>query len=72
MLELDISLSDYVIHSLKASLWAFFSTKTFYDSALKVMNLGDNTDTVEAIYDGVAGAFYGLEAIQEEWLNTLH
>ena len=72
MSEIDISSSGYVVHSLEASLWAFFTTETFYDGALKVVNLGNDADTVGAIYGGLVGAFYGVEAIPEEWVNTLH
>lgn len=44
--DTDISSSGYVVHSLEASLWAFFTTGTFRDGALKVVNLGDDADTV--------------------------
>lgn len=42
----NISSSGYVIHTLEASLWAFFTTDTFIEGALKVVNLGDDSDTV--------------------------
>ena len=54
MSEIDISSSGYVIHNLEASLWEFFSSETFYDGAPKVVNLGDDADTVGVIYGGVA------------------
>ena len=69
--ETDISSSGYVVHSLEASLWAFFTTDTFREGALKVVNLGDDADTVGAIYGGLAGAFYGIENVPDEWLNKL-
>ncbi|KAL8677999.1 MAG: hypothetical protein Q9186_005629 [Xanthomendoza sp. 1 TL-2023] len=69
--EKQISSSGYVVHSLEASLWAFFTTHTFEEGALKVVNLGDDADTVGAIYGGIAGAFYGLEAISPKWLEGL-
>lgn len=69
--EEQISSSGYVVHSLEASLWAFFTTDTFEEGALKVVNLGDDADTVGAIYGGIAGAFYGLEGIPREWLKGL-
>ncbi|KAL8774515.1 MAG: hypothetical protein Q9209_000888 [Squamulea sp. 1 TL-2023] len=69
--EGEISSSGYVVHSLEASLWAFFTTTSFEEGALKVVNLGDDADTVGAIYGGLAGAFYGIEAIPETWLNGL-
>ncbi|KAL8813560.1 MAG: hypothetical protein Q9223_004888 [Gallowayella weberi] len=67
----QISSSGYVVHSLDASLWAFFTTNTFEEGALRVVNLGDDADTVGAIYGGIAGAFYGLEAIPPKWLKGL-
>ena len=38
--------SGYVVDTLEASLWAFISTNTFQDGAIKVVNLGDDADTV--------------------------
>ncbi|KAI9804612.1 MAG: hypothetical protein M1833_006686 [Piccolia ochrophora] len=59
-----ISSSGYVVHTLEAALWAFFTTSTFREGAVKVVNLG-------AVYGGLAGAFYGLEAIPSEWIEGL-
>lgn len=35
------------------------------------MNLGDDTDTVGAVAGGLAGLYYGLESIPEEWINII-
>ncbi|KAI9804748.1 MAG: hypothetical protein M1825_001116 [Sarcosagium campestre] len=67
----EISSSGYVIHTLEAALWAFFTTNTFRDGALLAVNLGDDADTVGAIYGGLAGSFYGLEEIPSEWKQGL-
>lgn len=56
--EKAISSSGYVVHSLQAALWAFFNTSSFEQGAIKVVNLGDDADTVAAIYGGIAGAWY--------------
>lgn len=69
--EEDIKSSGYVISTLEASLWAFFTTKTFHDGALKVVNLGDDADTVGAVFGGIAGAYYGFEGIPEKWVEGL-
>jgi ADP-ribosyl-[dinitrogen reductase] hydrolase len=69
--EADISSSGYVLDSLEAALWAFFTTDSFREGAIKVVNLGDDADTVGAIYGGLAGAFYGQEAIPEDWLRSM-
>ena len=67
----EISSSGYVVDSLEASLWAFFTTDAFEEGAIKVVNLGDDADTVGAIYGGLAGAFYGAEAIPDRWLSRM-
>ena len=33
------------------------------------VNLGDDADTVGAIYGQLAGAFYGAKSIPEEWMR---
>ncbi len=69
--ESEIHSSGYVVHTLEAALWAFFSTSTFREGALKVVNLGDDADTVGAVYGGLSGAWYGIEAIPSEWIEGL-
>ncbi|KAL8951623.1 MAG: hypothetical protein Q9222_002423 [Ikaeria aurantiellina] len=69
--EEQISSSGYVVHSLEASLWAFFTTSSFEEGALKAVNLGDDADTVGAIYGGIAGASYGFAALPQRWLQGL-
>jgi len=36
-----------------------------------IANLGDDTDTVGAIAGGLAGLYYGYDAIPEEWREAL-
>ena len=67
----DIHSSGYVISTLEAALWAFFTTESFYDGAVRVVNLGYDSDTVGAVYGGLAGAYYGLEAIPAKWIEGL-
>lgn len=68
---IKIRSSGYVLDSLEAALWAFFTTSSFREGAVKVVNLGDDADTVGAIYGGLAGAFYGDDQIPEEWLRDM-
>lgn len=68
----QISSSGYVLDSLEAALWAFFTTPTFEKGAIEVVNLGNDADTVGAIYGGLAGAFYGIDqCIPERWLSAM-
>ena len=69
--EQDIYASGYVLHTLEASLWAFLTTDNFKEAVLKAVNLGNDADTVGAITGGMAGFFYGVEQIPQEWINQL-
>ncbi|YCM46197.1 ADP-ribosylglycohydrolase family protein [Verrucomicrobiaceae bacterium 227] len=69
--HLDIRGSGYVVESLEAALWAFESTSTFEEGALKAVNLGDDADTTGAVFGQIAGAFYGEKGIPNHWLNKL-
>ena len=64
--------SGYVVRSMEAALWAFYTTDRFRDGALLAVNLGNDADTTGAIYGQLAGAFYGLEGIPEEWINGVY
>ena len=69
--EGSISGSGYVVDALEAAVWSLATTDSFEDALLKAVNLGDDTDTVAAIAGGLAGLYYGYEAIPEDWLVAL-
>jgi hypothetical protein len=50
--------TGYVLHSLVAALHCFFATDTFEAGAIMAVNLGNDADTVGAIYAGLAGCWY--------------
>jgi ADP-ribosyl-[dinitrogen reductase] hydrolase len=60
-----------VIDSLEAALWAFRTTSSFRDGALKAVNLGGNSDVAGAVYGQLAGAHYGVGAIPATWRTSL-
>ena len=67
----EIRGTGYVVESLEAALWAFHHSPSFRDGALLAVNLGDDADTTGAVYGQLAGAFYGANAIPQEWLDIL-
>lgn len=69
--EVEISSSGYVLHSLEASLWCFLNSESYSEAVLKAVNLGEDTDTTGAITGGLAGIYYGFEAIPDEWVEVL-
>ena len=65
--EVEIESSGYVVHTLEAALWAFYITRDFRDGALAAVNLGHDADTTGAVYGQLAGAYYGVAGIPDDW-----
>jgi ADP-ribosylglycohydrolase len=63
--------TGYVVEALEAALWAFSRSETYRSGLLMAVNLGHDADTTGAIYGQLAGAYYGLTAIPEEWRRQL-
>jgi ADP-ribosyl-[dinitrogen reductase] hydrolase len=62
----------YVVKSMEAALWAFYNSDNFRDGCLMAANLGDDADTTAAVYGQLAGAYYGINGIPEDWRLKLH
>jgi ADP-ribosyl-[dinitrogen reductase] hydrolase len=69
--RLAIEGAGYVVKSLEAALWCFAQTASFDEGCLTAANLGDDADTVAAIYGQLAGAYYGEPGIPDSWLRVL-
>ncbi len=69
--ENQISTSGYVIDSLEASFWAFLNAGSYSDAVLKAVNLGGDTDTTASITGGLAGLYYGFDALPAIWVKKL-
>ena len=67
----QIRSSGYVVDTLEAAIWALLNTDSFENALLKAVNLGEDTDTVGAVTGGLAGLYYGAEAIPSEWLEQI-
>lgn len=67
----DIKSTGYVVDSLEAAIWCLLTTNNYAECVLKAVNLGGDTDTIAAIAGGLAGALYGVDAIKQDWLDTL-
>ncbi|CAF1542476.1 unnamed protein product [Didymodactylos carnosus] len=62
-----------IAKALEAALWAFWCDDgSFKKGALQVVNLGDDTSTTAAIYGQLAGAYYGIHALPDEWSKVVH
>lgn len=69
--EDEIRGSGYVVHTLEASIWCLLKTETYAEAVLKAVNLGEDTDTTGCVTGGLAGLYYGIEAIPNDWINQL-
>lgn len=67
----DIRGSGYVVESLEAALWCFSVTDSYREAILKAVNLGYDADTTAAVCGQIAGAFYGMSGIPEEWVQKV-
>ena len=67
----EIKSSGFVIDSLEAALWCFWNSQNFYEGVLLAANLGDDSDTVAAIYGQLAGAYYGYKSIPDNWKQSI-
>jgi len=63
--------TGYVIDTLETALMAFYKFDNFEDGLLHVIALGEDTDTVGAVYGQLAGAYYGYDAINEKYKSQL-
>ena len=61
----------YIVDSLKIAVWGFRNFTNFADGLKAVIRLGGDTDTNGAIYGQLAGAFYGREAIPQNWQDEV-
>ncbi|MDR1399403.1 MAG: ADP-ribosylglycohydrolase family protein [Treponema sp.] len=71
LLASEIRSGGFVVDTLEAALWCFLTTDNYRDAVLKAVNLGDDTDTTAAVTGGLAGLFYGIEAIPTGWRESL-
>lgn len=68
----DGQAGGYVVETLRTVFHYLFSTASFEECLIGVVNQGGDADTTGAIAGMIAGAFYGLEQLPKAWLKKLH
>lgn len=63
--------SGWVIESLEAALWSFYTSNSFEECVLKAVNLGDDADTTGAVAGQLAGAYWGFDNIPQNLIDGL-
>lgn len=65
----NLSGSGYVIDTLSSSLWIIMNTDNYYDSIIKAIKLGEDTDTTACVVGGITGLLYN--DIPQCWIDEL-
>jgi ADP-ribosyl-[dinitrogen reductase] hydrolase len=63
--------TGYVVDTLICALWCFINTSSFEDAVCEAANLGGDADTIAAITGGMAGVYYGYNAIHDRWKEKI-
>lgn len=63
----ELKPSGYVVDTLVCALWCFINTSSFEDAVCEAVNPGGDADTIGAITGGMAGVYYGYNAIPDRW-----
>lgn len=63
--------SGWVVKSLEAALWAFYTSNSFEETVLKAVNLGNDSDTTGAVAGQLAGAYWGYSGIPQHLIDGL-
>ena len=66
------NLGGYIVDAFAIALWGLTNFNNFKEGMMAVIRLGGDTDTNGAIYGQLAGAYYGYEAIPEEWRRNVY
>ena len=64
----DVPNSGWSKDTVDAAFWAFCTTDNFKDGMLAAVNLGGDSDSIAAVYGQIAGAYYGYDAMPQEWI----
>ncbi len=67
----EIKSTGYIVDTLEATLWVLLNTKSYNEAIIKAINLGEDTDTIGACTGGLAGIYYGIDNIKNEWKENL-
>ncbi len=63
--------SGWVQDSMECAYLAFTTETDFENVLIKAVNLGGDADTIGAIAGGLAGAYYGYDAIPQRWIKAI-
>lgn len=69
--EPNVNPDGFVCNTLQWVLYTLLNTTTFEEVVVTLANLGHDADTTAAIAGGLAGIYYGYDAIPMRYIETL-
>lgn len=69
--EENLKPSGYVVDTLLLALSNFLKHDSFEEILVETVNLGGDADTTGAVVGGLAGTYYGFDAIPHRWVERL-
>lgn len=69
--ESELKVTGYSLNTLEVALYCFFHTNSLKDAISLSILQGGDTDTQGAVTGGLSGAYYGFDAIPDEWVKYL-
>jgi len=63
--------SGWVKDSMECAYASFIKGADFAKTIITAVNMGGDADTIGAITGGLAGAYYGFDAIPRRWIKAL-
>ncbi|WNJ17652.1 ADP-ribosylglycohydrolase family protein [Pontibacter sp. G13] len=67
----ELRSGGYVMETIEATFWCLLMEDGYSQTVLSAINLGHDTDTTGAVVGALAGVYYGLGDIPEDWLTSL-
>ena len=64
-------IGSYCMDCMAMALHVCYVTNTFKEAIIKVVNLRGDSDSVGSVVGQIAGAYYGLENIPEDWIKIV-
>jgi ADP-ribosyl-[dinitrogen reductase] hydrolase len=69
--EIKPASGGWVVDAMRIAVGSVATTDSFREAVVTAVNLGGDADTNAAITGGLAGAWYGYDAIPAEWIAAL-
>ncbi|MDU6878483.1 ADP-ribosylglycohydrolase family protein [Clostridium tepidum] len=67
----SLNSSPFVVDSLMCAIWSIMNTITAEEAICEAVNLGGNSGSIGAITGGLAGVYYGYDALPKKWTNII-